>query len=880
MIAGDCDKATRKWRRSPASVKNDELLFCAGNIDTLKEIGGRLYDSLFRFDFEGKSKDLTDAFLTARAGAPDAGEGLGLAIDLSEAPELSRVPWEALFLADDHEELLLGIDTRTNIVRRLESYSDGGLPPAAELPIRMLVAVANPEGELAAGTEIGNIERRLGSLPRDNERYAVATLERATRAELHRRIVNWKPHIIHFIGHGGFDDDKGVIYLHSGKDSGARDAVDSKTLRNLVHNDPPWLVVLNSCLSGASSGADPFAGAAQNLIRANVPFVVAMQAPISDEAAIRFSEDFYSALAADDTVATAVTRGRAGILALEDEGAQPELITPVLYSNGRAERISILELAPPKPNPSSPAAAKPGSVWSAIWADVRKSGITQITIGVIAIGVAIWLGSPAANDDVASYRSARRDVPGRPLDSVVGAPSNYEGWNPPVSAAPPAPRGPRLAPVSGSNRQARPRREMEVAATGPVPRNSYASAPARAAQSSNAMRSPVPIEPLPPPEQSRNPAMDAFTGASIGLIPPSGPGAAPRPPRPSPAPTPAPPPDAGDRERALRALVGQSGDRRLMGGLSSMRRSTARAEAASRRAATQAEAQERRDERLAAREQRYAEILAHAAESGDYVVMVPPDFAIAPPPPSINLARAADFAAASSVPISLGIRPYVDILSSQAGERMTIELAGGVDPGELAALATSSAAADQLASARAESVAAALRDRGIATERIAAASGADWQEIPGTLPPGRSSVEARLVLPDANRIRFARGSAEPGPDGMATLDRLASFARESPQFLLLLEGHSDESEPDALGVDRRRAARVAEELGRRGVDAFRILTRSYSHSRRELFGSRGPERVRSEGLDADRRVQIVILPVTIPVTAPPSAPPPDLPTPP
>jgi len=69
---------------------------------------------------------------------------------------------------------------------------------------------------------------------------------------------------------------------------------------------------------------------------------VAMQAPISDDAAIRFSEDFYQALAGGDTVAKAVTRGRDGIHGLEEESLQPELITPVLYSNGRAERIEIL----------------------------------------------------------------------------------------------------------------------------------------------------------------------------------------------------------------------------------------------------------------------------------------------------------------------------------------------------------------------------------------------------------------------------------------------------------------------------------------------------------------------------------------------------------
>lgn len=407
------EERNRTWRRPPTSVKHDELLFCAGDIGTLKEIGARLYDTLFRFDFSGTPKDLTDAFLTARAGASHKDEGLGFAIDLSEVPELSRIPWEALYLADGYEELLLGIDTGTNIVRHLESYSDAGLPPAVQHPIRMLVAVANTDSELEAGTEIGNIERRLGSLPREDERYEIATLERATKADLHRRIVKWRPHIVHFIGHGGFMDEKGVIYLHSGKAEGGRVAVNSTALRDLVRNNPPWLVVLNSCLSGAAATADPFAGVAQNLIRANVPFVVAMQAPISDDAAIRFSEDFYEALAGGDTVATAVTRGRNGIHGLEEESLQPELITPVLYSNGRAERIEILpggraerieilSSATGKRIEILEGEANAGRL-SRFLADPRVAGMATLVsmiIGLVGVGAAIFL--PSSRESVAA----------------------------------------------------------------------------------------------------------------------------------------------------------------------------------------------------------------------------------------------------------------------------------------------------------------------------------------------------------------------------------------------------------------------------------------------------------------------------------------------
>ena len=60
---------------------------------------------------------------------------------------------------------------------------------------------------------------------------------------------------------------------------------------------------------------------------------------------MRFSQRFYAALTRGDTVAAAVTRGRNAIRSLPDESARTELITPVLYSTGKAQRIA--NVAPP-----------------------------------------------------------------------------------------------------------------------------------------------------------------------------------------------------------------------------------------------------------------------------------------------------------------------------------------------------------------------------------------------------------------------------------------------------------------------------------------------------------------------------------------------------
>lgn len=809
-----CDKPNRKWRRAPASVgKEDDLLFCAGNLDTLKEIGSRLYDSVSRFGPEGEDEDLTATFLALRAKA-DKALGLGLRINLTRAPELSRIPWEALYIAK--KGLLLGIDTRTNIVRHLESDSDGGLPPAVKPPVRMLVAVANLDSGLEVGAEVADIALRLGSLPRDNDRYHIDMLEQATRVQLHSRIVEWKPHIIHFIGHGGFDDEQGLIYLHSGKDPAKRDAIDSDTLSDLVRNDPPWLVVLNSCQSGTAARADPFAGAAQNLIRANVPFVVAMQAPISDDAAVQFSQEFYTALATDETVATAVTRGRAGIRGLEDGGLQAELITPVLYSNGKAERIEMVE--------------RKRKEWKAERILAILAGIAAI-IGV-PIGIMQIYGSRSVEAPGPSSISVREMSPGRPAEPLQGdelaPPPEPSAFDAADGDYPKAAEDARMAaPEWRRAEPAEPAAQRRSVAT-QRPRSSVSARPARAPVLRRYAWRIAPAGPRAawrmrgPPErgavrrryrEGARPTDNLSAGSVLGVL--SGRFHFRRYARPRAVPP-------------ATAQVPPTRDRQLFGW-------SATSEAS-----------------------RYGDILG------------PPDGSFAEPnrSPTGQLLVAA-FAPGSSAPSLIEIERYAAALSSPAGARMSLELVGGVDPFELAAADPSAAAADALGVARAENVAASLRARGVSEERIVTVSAGAART--GTLErlsfSGRG-VEARLTLRGADRVGFAAGSVEPEADSAATLDRAASFARANSAFLLLLEGRADWSEPNAMALELQRAERVAAEFRGRGVDPARLLTRGYPGVHLDA-----PD---AAAAAANRRVQIVLIPPEPEPTAP-SAPPPDLP---
>ncbi|MBK9231097.1 MAG: CHAT domain-containing protein [Anaerolineae bacterium] len=55
------------------------------------------------------------------------------------------------------------------------------------------------------------------------------------------------------------------------------------------------LALLNACQGATPSAASAFAGVAQKLIQQGTPAVIAMQAPIVDDHAIRFAQEFYRA---------------------------------------------------------------------------------------------------------------------------------------------------------------------------------------------------------------------------------------------------------------------------------------------------------------------------------------------------------------------------------------------------------------------------------------------------------------------------------------------------------------------------------------------------------------------------------------------------------
>jgi O-acetyl-ADP-ribose deacetylase (regulator of RNase III) len=165
----------------------------------------------------------------------------------------------------------------------------------------------------------------------------VERLEKPTLSALHRQQRRHTYHILHFIGHGGFDSQTQDGMLAMEDDHGRSRLVAGKDLGTLQHDHRSLrLAVLNSRDGGRSDRSDPFSGTAQSLIQQGIPAVVAMQFEITDNAAITFSHVLYEAIADGYPLDAATTEARKAIYA---DGNQIEWGAPALYLRGADGRI-------------------------------------------------------------------------------------------------------------------------------------------------------------------------------------------------------------------------------------------------------------------------------------------------------------------------------------------------------------------------------------------------------------------------------------------------------------------------------------------------------------------------------------------------------------
>lgn len=324
-----------------------------------REFGAKLYNALFRGDVQ-RLLDLT-------RGSVQASASRGLRIRLSfensrdDMVHVMSLPWE--LLAESASADPISVSRRYPLVRALDVMMPA-VPAPFSPPFKVLVLVASPKGVPALDLEAekANLTKEWAGLP-----GVKVTWMRGVFEDVRRFLDQEDPHVLHFMGHGNFENGQGVLLFET-REGNAR-AVSGAELGMLLKDEPSLrLVFLNACktaMVGTTSASGAFAGVATALVRAGVTAVLAMQFPISDRAAIVFSNTFYASLIDGQPVDGAVGEARKEVFApLHAEWATPVLFMRskdgVLFDRSLSSRTGMFAV-PGNSNTATHAASSPAT---------------------------------------------------------------------------------------------------------------------------------------------------------------------------------------------------------------------------------------------------------------------------------------------------------------------------------------------------------------------------------------------------------------------------------------------------------------------------------------------------------------------------------------
>lgn len=204
--------------------------------------------------------------------------------------------------------------------------------------IKILILTANPTGTnpLSLGVEVRKIEEALARA-RNRDRFEVITRSAVRTIDLRRALLDHRPQIVHFSGHGA--QTHGLVLEN---DAGKMQLVSTEALAGLFglfEVSEIECVLLNACYSDVQAEA----------IHQIVDCVIGMNQPIGDKAAIQFAEGFYDALGAGSSYEEAY---KVGCSAIHLDGSS-EYSTPVIKSRKRVNSSNSDSASlPPSPTPA------------------------------------------------------------------------------------------------------------------------------------------------------------------------------------------------------------------------------------------------------------------------------------------------------------------------------------------------------------------------------------------------------------------------------------------------------------------------------------------------------------------------------------------------
>ncbi|MCP1783883.1 CHAT domain-containing protein [Bradyrhizobium japonicum] len=241
-----------------------------------------------------------------------AGPAAVLHFDLGDDPNLLALPWEIQVWPEAAMGVQLTRVRATHDISRVWKMAWDAPQVFSDGPLRLLIAIGDATG-IAAQEELTEIRRRVQPNERAVDIIRVEPL--ASKNDLYNAIKTFRPHVLHFIGHGDserlkFDGwDWKIVELG---DVGG----------NALQQWKPRLVFLNACRSavgGASVSLGDLAPLCAVFLAKGAQAVIAMQGDIRGVAAGVLAGAFYEKLAAGSPIHEALSVSRGTIEAQFDE---------------------------------------------------------------------------------------------------------------------------------------------------------------------------------------------------------------------------------------------------------------------------------------------------------------------------------------------------------------------------------------------------------------------------------------------------------------------------------------------------------------------------------------------------------------------------------
>lgn len=199
-------------------------------------------------------------------------------------------------------------------------------------PKKILIVSANPKNTLPLhlGEERKRIKEGLRAAS-NRENFDIEISEASTLEIFERDMMEYKPNILHFCGHGY--GKNGIVFESS---IGSSQIVDGESLAKFLHLFETHLecVILNACYSEIQA----------NEIRKYIKYVVGMSDQISDNTAIAFSTSFYQALFANSTYDKAfeIACAHLHMIGISDAVLEPKLfLRNIIDSESTSKKIEL-----------------------------------------------------------------------------------------------------------------------------------------------------------------------------------------------------------------------------------------------------------------------------------------------------------------------------------------------------------------------------------------------------------------------------------------------------------------------------------------------------------------------------------------------------------